>query len=226
MVRRGKSCQHWRHFWWISVDEFERPRAISAWTVIHNCHNQSINGVFGGPSLQGNENKLFPRMLAFAGSSSCTDYSTRERIATYVAGFIYQAPFHRPNCDEDHSFKFCVGFSRYIRRICVSQDRVTSEINLRVTPCFRRSSLHLSRYLVSPWVKCYSGCLPRAWRSPSIIEVRMFRRQRESDKNARKLTRTWTSERGVLLKFNDDTALSSPLVVGRLLDELAALTDL
>ena len=52
-----------------SLDGFERPRAISTWTVIHNCHDQSINGVFGGSSLQGNENKLSPGMLAFAGSS-------------------------------------------------------------------------------------------------------------------------------------------------------------
>ena len=131
----------------------------------------------------------------------CTDYTntgTYERIAIYVAAIIYQALLHRTSCDEERSFEFRVGFSRYIRRICVPKYRVTSESNLIVTPSFRHSSPHLSRYLLWPWVKRHSGCLPRAWRSPSIIEVGMFRRQRES-KDARKLTRTWTSECGVRL---------------------------
>jgi hypothetical protein len=122
-------------------------RAMFAWTGIHNCHDQLINGVFGGPSQQGNENR---------------DIGARERIAVIVAAIFYQALLHRTSCNEDRSFEFRVGFSRYIRRICVSQYRVTSERNLRVTPSFRRSSPHLSRYLLSAWVTCHSGCLPHA----------------------------------------------------------------
>ena len=48
-----------------------------------------------------------PGCLLSPAHLDCTDYTntgTRERIATYVAEFIYQALLHRTSCDEDHSF--------------------------------------------------------------------------------------------------------------------------
>ena len=111
------------------------------------------------------KNKLSRGCLLSPAYQYCGDYtntSTGARISIYLAAMIYHAILHRTNCDKNRSFQFRVIFSRYIRKMCVSQYRVTSERDLKVTPSLRRSSPHLSHYLSSLRGKCYSGVLLRA----------------------------------------------------------------
>ena len=122
-----------------------------------------------------------------------TDIGTRERIAIYVVAIIYHwltSPLHRTSCDEDRSFH--VRFSRYVRRTRVSQYRKESQ-----SDPFLSTSISTSVSLPSFTLGKMSFWLSSACVKVSIYNI-MFRRQRKN-KNASKLTWTWTPERVVRL---------------------------